>query len=105
MPQAEERMDPAVPVDAQNAPTRDLENRRERGFPQRPHASLSSWKEDRKNASHTKFLTLPTVGTKVKITGRRHLDPTKYLALLDGIEIDGKYYLRNGQVNDAPSRR
>ena len=32
-------MDAAVPVDAENAPTRDLENRTERGFPQRPHPS------------------------------------------------------------------
>lgn len=37
----------------------DLENRTERGFPQRPHASLSSRNEDQKNASNTKFLTLP----------------------------------------------
>jgi putative transposase len=32
------RVDAAVPVDAQNASTRDLENRTNRGFPQRPHA-------------------------------------------------------------------
>ena len=36
------RVDAARPVDAQNAPTRSLENRTERGFPQRPHASSSS---------------------------------------------------------------
>jgi transposase InsO family protein len=36
------RVDAAVPVDAKNAPTRDLENRKERGLPQRPHALLSS---------------------------------------------------------------
>jgi hypothetical protein len=36
------RVDAAGPVDAKNAPTRSLENRTERGFPQRPHASLSS---------------------------------------------------------------
>jgi transposase InsO family protein len=33
------RVDAARPVDAQNASTRSLENRTERGFPQRPHAS------------------------------------------------------------------
>jgi hypothetical protein len=33
------RVDAARPVDAKNAPTRSLENRTERGFPQRPHAS------------------------------------------------------------------
>lgn len=36
------RVDAARPVDAKNAPTRSLENRTERGFPQRPHASSSS---------------------------------------------------------------
>jgi putative transposase len=36
------RVDAAVPVDAKNAPTRDLDNRKERGFPQRPHALPSS---------------------------------------------------------------
>jgi hypothetical protein len=35
------RVDAARPVDAKNAPTRSLENRTERGFPQRPHASQS----------------------------------------------------------------
>src|SRR5437867_2543435 len=33
-------MDAAVPVDAKNAPTSDLENCNERSFPQRPHRSL-----------------------------------------------------------------
>ena len=36
------RVDAARPVDAKNAPTRSLENRTERGFPQRPHASSPS---------------------------------------------------------------
>ena len=36
------RVDAARPVDAKNAPTRSLENRTERSFPQRPHASSSS---------------------------------------------------------------
>jgi hypothetical protein len=43
-----------------------LENRTERGFPQRPHASSCSWKKEERQktdynvnpASHTKFLTL-----------------------------------------------
>jgi hypothetical protein len=39
---ASARVDAARPVDAQNASTRSLENRTERGFPQRPHASSSS---------------------------------------------------------------
>ena len=34
---AAEGMDAAVPVDAENAPTSDLENRTERGFTQCPH--------------------------------------------------------------------
>ncbi len=33
-------VDAAVPVDAHTAPTRDLENRKERGFPQRPQPSF-----------------------------------------------------------------
>jgi hypothetical protein len=36
------RVDAVGPVDAQTAPTRSLENRSERGFPQRPHASSLS---------------------------------------------------------------
>jgi hypothetical protein len=36
------RVDAARPVDAKNAPTRSLENRTARGFPQRPPASSSS---------------------------------------------------------------
>ena len=35
----EDGVDAAVPVDAQNAPTRDLENCTHRSFPQRPHRS------------------------------------------------------------------
>ena len=35
----EDGVDAAVPVDAKNAPTRDLENCKERSFPQRPHRS------------------------------------------------------------------
>jgi hypothetical protein len=40
-PGTKPRVDAARPVDAKNAPTRSLENRTERGFPQRPHASQS----------------------------------------------------------------
>jgi transposase InsO family protein len=36
---AEDGVDAAVPVDAKNASTRDLENCKERSFPQRPHRS------------------------------------------------------------------
>jgi hypothetical protein len=36
----EDGVDAAVPVDAKNAPTSDLENCKERSFPQRPHRSL-----------------------------------------------------------------
>jgi hypothetical protein len=38
----EDGVDAAVPVDAQNAPTRDLENCTNRSFPQRPHRSVFS---------------------------------------------------------------
>ncbi len=41
-------VDAAVPVDAQNASTRDLENRTERGFPQRPHPSTRSGEQERR---------------------------------------------------------
>ena len=42
-------VDAGIPVDAQNAPTRDLENRTKRGFPQRPHPSSSfSWIEEKR---------------------------------------------------------
>ena len=56
-------MDAAGAVDAQNAPTAPLENRPERGFPQRPHASLDCQEREQtetvNRASHTKFLTRP----------------------------------------------
>ena len=43
-------VDAAVPVDAKNAPTSDLENCKERSFPQRPHRSfpLQEEKEQRR---------------------------------------------------------
>ena len=59
-------MDAAGAVDAQNAPTAPLENRPERGFPQRPHASLDCQEREQtetvNRASHTKFLTRPAIG-------------------------------------------
>jgi hypothetical protein len=46
-------VDAAVPVDAQNAPTSDLENCTNRSFPQRPHRSpfLTRGKGTTKNAA------------------------------------------------------
>ena len=41
-------MDAAVPVDAKNASTRDLENRTDSGFPQRPQPSLLSTNHERR---------------------------------------------------------
>ena len=41
-------MDSAVPVDAKNASTSDLENRTDSGFPQRPQPSLLSTKHERR---------------------------------------------------------
>lgn len=43
-PRMPERMGAAISVDAKTRP-QDLENRTERGFPQRPHASSSSVKK------------------------------------------------------------
>jgi len=40
-------VDAALPVDAKHASTRELENRTERGFPQRPQPSSVSWSEER----------------------------------------------------------
>jgi hypothetical protein len=51
---AEEGMDAAVPVDAQNAPTRDLENRTARGFPQRPHPPSVALSERKTTEGRTK---------------------------------------------------
>jgi hypothetical protein len=41
-------MDAAVPVDAKNASTSDLENRTDRGFPQRPQPSSLSTHHERR---------------------------------------------------------
>src|SRR6266566_322036 len=51
----EDGVDAAVPVDAKNAPTSDLENSKERSFPQRPHRSLflGTRKEERRTNEKT----------------------------------------------------
>src|ERR1051326_5711931 len=36
------------------------------------------------------------IGTTVKVFGRGHRDHTKHMAILNGIEVDGKYYVRGG---------
>ena len=43
----EDGVDAAVPVDAKNASTSDLENCTNRSFPQRPHRSPFSYKEEK----------------------------------------------------------
>jgi hypothetical protein len=53
---------------------RSLENRSERGFPQRPHAASLFWRKKEQNprcqpASHTKFLTLPENDLPRHLTG------------------------------------
>ena len=44
------------------------------------------------------------VGTEVKVFGRRHRDPTKHMAILNGIEVNGKYYGRGGGGDLADDR-
>ena len=46
-------VDAAVPMDAKSAPTRDVENRQERGFPQRPQPSFLMGKDERRDALTT----------------------------------------------------
>ena len=48
----EEAVDADAPVDAQNASTSGLENRTERGFPQRPQPPSFSWKEEKTTNGH-----------------------------------------------------
>src|SRR5262245_37147876 len=57
-------VDAAVPVDAQNAPTRDLENCTNRSFPQRPHRSSFSLIKEGNNEESCKYanLTFSTEG-------------------------------------------
>ena len=46
------------------------------------------------NAGLTRLILKP--GITVKVFGRRHRDPSKRMAVLNGIEVDGKYYQRGG---------
>ena len=46
-------VDAVVPVDAKNAPTRDLEHCTDRSFPQRPHPLLFSWKAEETTNTQT----------------------------------------------------
>jgi hypothetical protein len=53
-------VDAAVPVDAKNAPTSDLENCKNRSFPQRPHRLCFSWKEEeRRTNDKTEAASVP----------------------------------------------
>ena len=66
----EDDVDAAVPVDAQNAPTRDLENCKERSFPQRPHRS--SFLAKRTKERSIAFTDQPsTKSDQVHPSGRR----------------------------------
>jgi len=49
MPQIEDAHGRCRPYGRQDRAHRDLENRTERGLPQRPHASSGSWKKGPKN--------------------------------------------------------
>src|SRR5437773_2799476 len=63
----EDGVDAAVPVDAKNAPTSDLQNRKERGFAQRPHrSSFFSEEENRRTNDKTEAASVPiqTVSTE-----------------------------------------
>ncbi len=44
------------------------------------------------------------VGTKVKVFGHRHYDPKVHMAILNGIEVDGKYYSRNAEARTSAAR-
>jgi hypothetical protein len=67
----EDGVDAAVPVDAKNAPTSDLENCKERSFPQRPHRSLflGIRKEERRTNDKNSATQLSTKSDQVQ--GRR----------------------------------
>src|ERR1700730_17735532 len=54
---AEDAVDAAVPVDAKNAPTRDLENCKERSFPQRQQQSSFSWKKKKERQRNDKNIS------------------------------------------------
>lgn len=53
------------------------------------------------NAGLTRTILKP--GITVKVFGRRHRDPSKRMAVLNGIEVAGKYYQRGG--NDLDKER
>ena len=56
----EDGVDAAVPVDAKTAPTSDLENCKDRSFPQRPHRLFFSWKEEeRRTNDKTEAASVP----------------------------------------------
>ena len=70
------RMDPVVPMDAKNRAHRDLENRGERGFPQRPHAFLFQEEErtERKpSTSSTHEIPDSPFGARAKFPKAPHL--------------------------------
>ncbi len=68
----EDGVDAAVPVDAKNAPTSDLENCKERSFPQRPHRSLflGIRKEERRTNDKNSATQLSTKSDQVHTVNR-----------------------------------
>jgi hypothetical protein len=53
-------VDAAVPVDAKTAPTSDLENCKDRSFPQRPHRLFFFWEEEnRRTNEKTEAASVP----------------------------------------------
>jgi hypothetical protein len=52
----EESVDAAAPVDAQNAPTRGLQNRQERGFAQAPTLGMFSGKKKEERTNRIRFV-------------------------------------------------
>jgi hypothetical protein len=86
-PAVEDGVDAAVPVDAKNAPTSDLENCKDRGFPQRPHRLFFSGKKNPKNERQNRSckcanLTVSTEGFTPKRCARTCVnnEPGLYLA-------------------------
>jgi len=64
----EDDVDAAVPVDAKNAPTRDLENCKDRSFPQRPHRSrfLARRQKERRTNDKNSATQLSTKSDQVQ---------------------------------------
>jgi hypothetical protein len=53
------------------------------------------------NAGLTRLILKP--GVTVKVFGRRHRDPSMRMAVLNGVEVNGKYYQRGGgDIKDTP---